>query len=66
MYYPEPSDNTGLTSAEDGSFAGMLVVLPQGPGPRQGLRLLRPGRLQGQERVELAWPGAEPWLETGC
>lgn len=28
MYYPECSDNTGLTSAEDGSFAGMLVVLP--------------------------------------
>ena len=47
-----------LTSAEDGSFAGKLAVLPQGPGPQQGPQLPQMGQTQGLER--LAWPGAEP------
>lgn len=59
-----------LTSAEDGSFAGILAVLPQGPGPQRGPWLLQLGRAQslGKERPgkeRPAWPGAEPWLETG-
>lgn len=47
-------DNTALTSGEDGSFAGMLAVLPQGPGPHQGPWLLRLGQAQGLGKERLA------------
>lgn len=57
--------NTALTSAEDGSFAGILAVLPQGPGPQRGPLLLQLGRAQSLGKERPAWPGAEPWLETG-
>lgn len=65
LHYQQCVDNTALTSAEDGSFAGMLAVLPQGPGPHRGLRLLHLGWAQGLGKERLAWPEAEPWLETG-
>lgn len=65
LHNQECVDNTALTSAEDGSFAEMLVVLPQGPGPQWGPQLLQLGRAQGLGKEGLAWPEAEPWPETG-
>lgn len=62
LHYQQCVDNMALTSAEDGSFAGILAVLPQGLGPHRGLRLLQLGRTQGLGKER---PGAEPSLETG-
>lgn len=65
LHYQQGVDNMALTSAEDGSFAVMLADRPRGPGPQRGPQLLQLGRTQGLERERPAWPGAEPWLETG-
>jgi len=58
LHYQQCVDGAALTSAEDGPFAGILAVLPQGPLPQQ-LQLLKAQGF-GEER-----PGAEPSLETG-
>lgn len=65
LHYQQWVDNTALTSAEDGSSAGILAVRPQGPDPQQGPRLLQLGQARGLGKERVAWPGAEPWLETG-
>lgn len=65
LHYQECIDDTALTSAEDGSFAEMLVVLPQGLWPQWGPQLFQLRQTQGLWKGRLAWPGAEPWLETG-
>lgn len=58
LHYQQCVDNMALTSAEDGSFAEMRAVLPQ--GRQQGPRLRRPGQAQGLQRERPARPGPEP------
>lgn len=47
LHYQQWVDNTALTSAEDGSSAGILAVRPQGPDPQRGQRLLQLGQARG-------------------
>ncbi len=60
LHYQQCVDNTALTSAEDGSFAGIQAVLPQGPGPQWGPRLLQLGQARGLGKERPSWPGVEP------
>lgn len=60
LHYQQCADNTALTSAEDGSFAEILAVLPQGPLPQRGPRLPHLGQVRGFGKERAAWPGAEP------